>query len=102
MAMLHNDAKNSLLVRARRRLRKTGGDAAQQVGLLPWLLRRRMDVSCCGLSKTGTHSMAGLFNAYRAEHHPDRDIRVELAIGLIQGKLAEDKIERVLRRRDRA
>jgi hypothetical protein len=46
--------------------------------------------------------MAGLFNAYRTEHHPDRDLRIELAMGLIQGKLAEDKIERVLRRRDRA
>ena len=46
--------------------------------------------------------MAGLFNAYRAEHHPDCEIRLELAIGLLQSKLAEDEIERLLRRRDRA
>ena len=94
--------KDSLQVRVRRRVGRAGRHTAQQVGLLPWLLRRRMDISCCGLSKTGTHSMAGLFNAYRAEHHPDRDIRIELAMGLILGKLAEDKIERLLRRRDRA
>jgi hypothetical protein len=46
--------------------------------------------------------MAGLFKAYRAEHHPDRDTRLKLAIGLLQGNLAEDEIERVLRWRDRA
>src|SRR6476660_6555972 len=93
---------DSLLLRARRQVRRIGGHAARQLGLLPWLLPRRTDVSCCGLSKTGTHSMAGLFKAYRAEHHPDRDTRLELAIGLLQGKLAETKIERLLRRRDRA
>src|SRR5262249_55817611 len=75
---------------------------ARRLGLLPWLLPRRTDVSCCGLSKTGTHSMAGLFKAYRAEHHPDRDTRLELAIGLLRGKLADNEIERLLRRRDRA
>jgi hypothetical protein len=95
-------SKDSLLLRARRRVRQSGGRAARRLGLLPWLLPRRTDVSCCGLSKSGTHSMAGLFKAYRAEHHPDRDTRLELAIGLLQGKLAETKIERLLHRRDRA
>jgi len=93
---------DSLLLRARRQVRRIGGHAARQLGLLPWLLPRRTDVCCCGLSKTGTHSMAGLFKAYRAEHHPDRDARLELAIDLLQDKLAEDEIERLLRRRDRA
>ena len=94
-------SKESLLLRARRRVRQSSGHAAQRLGLLPWLLPRRTDISCCGLSKTGTHSMAGLFKAYRAEHHPDRDTRLELAIGSLQGRLAKGSIERLLRRRDR-
>jgi hypothetical protein len=46
--------------------------------------------------------MAGLFQAYRTAHHPDREIRLQLAIGLIQNTLNEAKIESLLRRRDRA
>jgi hypothetical protein len=99
MASLHGE--DSLPARVRRRLRRSGRIVAQQVGLLPWLLRRRTDLCCCGLSKTGTHSMAGLFGAYRAAHHPDRDVRLNLAIGLIQGEVTEDEIERSLLRRDR-
>jgi hypothetical protein len=93
---------DSLTVRARRRVRQIGRHAAQRLGLIPWLVPRRTDICCCGLSKTGTHSMAGLFQAYRTEHHPDRQIRLELAIGLLQNKLDEDEIEKLLRRRDRA
>ena len=92
----------SLTVRGRRRVRQIGRRAAQQLGLMPWLIPRRTDICCCGLSKTGTHSIAGLFQAYRTEHHPDSRIRLELAIGLLQNKLDEDEIAKLLRRRDRA
>jgi hypothetical protein len=93
---------DSLTVRARRRVRQIGRHAAQRLGLKPWLIPRRTDICCCGLSKTGTHSMAGLFQAYRTEHHPDRQTRLNLATGLLQNKLNEDEIEKLLRRRDRA
>jgi len=62
---------------------------------------RRVDVCCCGLSKTGTHSLAGIFENYRSEHHPDADVRMRLATGLLRGEIDVDTLTRVLRRRDR-
>ncbi len=63
--------------------------------------RRRFDVCCCGLSKTGTHSMAGIFENYRSAHHPDADTRLPLAIGYLKGEVAAGVAERTLRSRDR-
>lgn len=68
---------------------------------LPLAARRRFDVCCCGLSKTGTHSMAGIFGSYRSAHHPDAHTRLRLAIAYLQGRVDADRVERVLRRRDR-
>ena len=65
------------------------------------LKRRRLDVCCCGLSKTGTHSMAGIFANYRSRHHPDARVRLRLAIASLKGDLDEDRASEVLRRRDR-
>ena len=63
--------------------------------------RRRFDVCCCGLSKTGTHSMAGIFENYRSAHHPDADTRLPLAIGYLKGEVDAVAAERTLRSRDR-
>ena len=41
---------------------------------LPVLRPRRLDVCCCGLSKTGTHSMAGLFSIFST--HPPTERRI--------------------------
>src|SRR5206468_4805128 len=62
---------------------------------------RRLDVCCCGLSKSGTHSMAGLFENYRSRHHPDEGIRLPLATAYLKGEVEEAAAERILRRRDR-
>ena len=62
---------------------------------------RRFDVCCCGLSKTGTHSMAGIFENYRSAHHPDADTRLRLAIGYLKGEVDAGVAERTLRSRDR-
>src|SRR5439155_24760136 len=62
---------------------------------------RRLDVCCCGLSKSGTHSMAGLFESYRSAHHPDGDVRLPLATAYLRGEVDEDAATRILRRRDR-
>lgn len=68
---------------------------------LPFAPPRRFDVCCCGLSKTGTHSMAGMFENYRSAHHPDADTRLRLAIAYLRGDLDVARAEQTLRRRDR-
>jgi hypothetical protein len=70
--------------------------------LLPLLRPRRIDVCCCGLSKTGTHSMAGIFENYRSVHHPDQDLRLPLAIARLTGELDLRAARRTLWRRDRS
>ena len=67
---------------------------------LPFVPSRRFDICCCGLSKTGTHSMAGLFANYRSAHHPDAHARLTLAIGYLRGELDATRAQRTLRRRD--
>ena len=62
---------------------------------------RRFDLCCCGLSKTGTHSMAGLFENYRSAHHPDPQLRLRLATEHLRRELDQARAVRVLRRRDR-
>jgi hypothetical protein len=69
--------------------------------LLPWLRPRRVDVCCCGLSKTGTHSMAGIFEDYRSAHHPDGEVRLPLAAAYLEGRVDPAAARRILWRRDR-
>jgi sulfotransferase family protein len=69
--------------------------------LLPLLRSRRLDACCCGLSKTGTHSLAGVFENYRSAHHPDADVRLPLAMAFLKGEVDEANATRILRRRDR-
>jgi len=45
--------------------------------------------------------MAGIFENYRSEHHPDADTRLRLAIGYLTGEIGTVLAERTLRRRDR-
>jgi len=74
-----------------------------KLALLPLTLARsrRLDVCCCGLSKTGTHSIAGLFENYRSAHHPDEEVRLPLAAAYLRGEVDEAAAQRILRRRDR-
>jgi len=79
-------------------------DAGRQLAraaLLPLMRPRRINVSCCGLSKTGTHSLAGLFEDYRSSHHPDAEVRLPLAKAFMLGQVDAAHVERILRRRDR-
>ena len=62
---------------------------------------RRIDLCCCGLSKSGTHSIAGMFGRYRSQHHPDRNVRVPLSISLIKGEISVAKASSTLGKRDR-
>jgi Sulfotransferase domain len=71
--------------------------------LVPFTLAspRRFDLCCCGLSKTGTHSLAGLFESYRSAHHPDPRVRLRLAAQSLSHEIEDAAVQRVLRRRDR-
>jgi len=69
--------------------------------VLPLLRPRRLDVCCCGLSKTGTHSLAGIFENYRSAHHPDGGVRLPLAMAWLKSEVSEAEATRILRRRDR-
>jgi hypothetical protein len=77
------------------------GRRAAAVALFPLLRPRRLDVCCCGLSKTGTHSIAGLFENYRSAHHPDAELRLRLATDYLKGEVDAARVQRILRRRDR-
>ena len=70
--------------------------------LRPVLRPRRTDLCCCGLSKTGTHSLAGVFEGYKSVHHPDQDLRLGLAIAWLKGELDPAQARRTLQRRDHA
>jgi len=80
---------------------RTTRELAKRV-LFPWLRPRRLDVCCCGLSKSGTHSMAGIFENYRSAHHPDGDLRLGLATAYLRGEVEDAGAQKLLRRRDRA
>ena len=67
---------------------------------LPFARPRRFDACCPGLSKTGTHSMAGLFGNYRSEHHPDANRRLKLAMAYLKGEIDAGSVTQVLRSRD--
>ena len=83
-----------------RSLYRRSRDAAR-VTLRPILQARRVDVCCCGLSKTGTHSLAGIFENYRSAHHPDADHRLPMARDCLTGTLNIERAAKLLRRRDR-
>lgn len=68
----------------------------------PLLQSRRLDVSCCGLSKTGTHSMAGIFQNYRCQHHPGANVRLPLAVAYLNNQTREDEARSILKNQDRS
>lgn len=88
-------------MRARLRSWLGRGREAAKLLVLPLIRPRRIDVCCCGLSKTGTHSLAGIFENFRSEHHPDAGVRLPLAMALLKGELDFDRARSVLARRDR-
>ena len=45
--------------------------------------------------------MAGLFSEYRAEHHPDQNVRLRLATEYVSGEIDESDACKILGRRDR-
>src|SRR5690606_844266 len=55
---------------------------------------------CVGDEKTGTHSVAGLFSAYRAEHEPEAHDLRPLVEARLRGDLADGELERYLDAKD--
>lgn len=72
-----------------------------KLALFPMLKPRRLDICCCGLSKTGTHSLTGLFENYRSEHHPDAELRLQLSAAYLKGELDVARARKILGRQDR-
>src|SRR5262245_10933234 len=91
-------------MRFSRALRQSSRKAvrAAAVPFFPVIRPRRIDVCCCGLSKTGTHSIAGLFSQYRSAHHPDAQRRLQLATSVRKVTADGSATRRVLARRDRS
>jgi len=81
--------------------RRAANFALTEMQLGRLLRPRRIDVCCCGLSKTGTHSLAGIFENYRSKHHPDAKIRLPLSITFINGEQQASSVSEILRVRDR-
>jgi len=96
---MHVRVADRVLTRPRRRARSLGArlySPARQ-----YIRPRRIDVCCCGLSKTGTHSLAGLFDGFRSRHHADADLRLRLCSEALDGVLDPIQAQAILRRRDR-
>lgn len=55
---------------------------------------------CVGDEKTGTHSVAGLFAAYRAEHEPEAHDLRPLVEARLRGDLPDGELERYLDAKD--
>ena len=85
-------------VRVSKKLTQT---SLREMDLNHLLRQRRLDVCCCGLSKTGTHSLAGLFENYRNQHHPDVTIRIPLSIATLNSNVDMAHASKVLKQRDR-
>ena len=45
--------------------------------------------------------MAGIFENYRSEHHPDVGVRMPLAVAFLKGEVGVIEATKILRRRDR-
>lgn len=82
-------------------LLKTLSLIPSELGLNPLMQPRRLNACCCGLSKTGTHSMAGIFGNFRSRHHPDAALRLGLSVRHLKGDLNASAAERILAERDR-
>jgi hypothetical protein len=76
-------------------------EAPAELGLMPLVAPRRLNACCCGLSKTGTHSLAGIFGNYRSKHHPDVALRLKLSMQHLRGALDAPALREALKRRDR-
>lgn len=62
---------------------------------------RRFRLYGVGLSKSGTHSLAGVFaREYRSAHEPDAKAQVELTCDLLEGKARPRDVRRYLRDRE--
>ncbi|MCA9739567.1 MAG: hypothetical protein KC645_18215 [Gemmatimonadetes bacterium] len=70
--------------------------------LLPWTRRRRFHAYCVGTPKSGTHSMAALFQAgFRASHEPESAWLIERIMERGEHRPSPSELRRALRRRDR-
>ena len=72
----------------------SAGRRSARSALLPILRPRRFEACCCGLSKSGTHSMSAIFENYRTQHHPDPGVRLELASSYLKGEIDDRAEER--------
>ncbi|MBD3413422.1 MAG: hypothetical protein GF421_03200 [Candidatus Aminicenantes bacterium] len=67
------------------------------------LYPRRFHAFCLGVPRTGTASMAGLFQRhYRAEHEPEDIVTTEKIVDFINGELSKKKMSSFIRKRDRS
>ncbi len=63
---------------------------------------RRIHAYCLGTAKSGTHSLAGLFQEnYRTAHEPDDKVAINLILGAANGKVNNGEIVKYLRKRDK-
>src|SRR5262245_60727386 len=75
-------------------------DLAWRVRLATW--SRRFHAFGVGTPKSGTRSLAGLFErSFRAAHEPDVEPVVEMMDQMIHGRVDREGLERFFHRRDR-
>jgi len=73
-------------------------------GSIAWRLvhPRRIHVFCVGAGKTGTHSIAGMFDRhYRTAHEPETELLIEVILAEAEGRMSASEVAAWLRRRDR-
>lgn len=67
----------------------------------PRLRRRRLHAYGVGLPKTGTTSLAGMFErSYRSAHEPDRALLLRTHVAAVEGRITERDRVALIRQRD--
>jgi len=62
---------------------------------------KRFQAYCIGTGKTGTHSIAGIFEKnFRAAHEPESELLISIFFDLVEGRKTPEAIRSFLRTRD--
>lgn len=69
--------------------------------LLPSLIPRRTHLYGVGMAKSGTHSLAGLFESYRVKHEPEFERLLDLLVKRAEGTCDDRDLMKYLRSKDR-
>lgn len=68
----------------------------------PYVRKRKFQVYCVGIAKSGTTSLSGMFmKNYSASHEPETELMIETVISRANGSVSDIELAKFVRKRDR-